>query len=138
LAKKLKISDKVTFSGWAMHEKVVRILNQSHIFLLPSITAGNGDEEGIANALKEAMAMGLIVVSTYHAGTPELITNGVSGFMVPEKNSNALADSITHIIKHPEIWKSIGLAARQKIENEFEIKQSIKDLEIIFNGLLKN
>jgi len=138
LAQKLKIRDKVTFFGWATHEQVARILAQSHIFLLPSITAENGDEEGIANALKEAMAMGLIVVSTYHAGTPELITDGLSGFMVPEKNSNALADKIMHIIEHPEIWKSIGLAARKKIENEFEIKQSIKELETIFNGLLKN
>jgi colanic acid/amylovoran biosynthesis glycosyltransferase len=92
LVKKLKIENKVTFYGWGTHEQVADILNKSHIFLLPSITASNGDEEGIANALKEAMAMGLISVATWHAGTPELIENEVSGFLVAEKNSNELAD----------------------------------------------
>jgi len=136
LAKKWHIADKVTFFGWATHEQVVNILNKSHIFLLPSIRAANGDEEGIANALKEAMATGLIPIGTWHAGTPELITDGVSGFLVPQKNSAALADKINYIIEHPNIWKSIGLAAHKKIESEFEIKQSIKDLENIFNRLL--
>lgn len=136
LAKKLHIADKVTFFGWATHDQVVNILNKSHIFLLPSTTAENGDEEGIANALKEAMATGLITVSTYHAGTPELITDGISGFLVAQKNSTALADKINYIIEHPHIWKSIGLAARKKIEDEFEIKQSIKELENVFNRLL--
>lgn len=138
MVKKLKISDKVTFFGWGTHEQVVHLLNKSHIFLLPSITAENGDEEGIANALKEAMAMGLVTVSTHHAGTPELITDGVSGFLVPEKDSTALAAKMKYIIEHPKIWKSIGLAARKKIEDEFEIKQSIKELENLFNRLLQN
>jgi colanic acid/amylovoran biosynthesis glycosyltransferase len=136
MAKNLKISDKVTFLGWATHKQIIDILHTSHIFLLPSIRAENGDEEGIANALKEAMATGLISIATYHAGTPELITDGVSGFLVPQKDSTALARKIEYVIKHPEIWKSVGLAARKKIEKEFETKQSIKDLEIIFNRLL--
>ncbi len=138
MVKRLKISDQVTFFGWGTHGEVVRILNKSHIFVLPSITAENGDEEGIANSLKEAMAMGLVTLSTYHAGTPELIADNISGFLVPEKDSTALADKIKYIIEHPKIWRSIGLAARKKIENEFEIKQSIKDLEGIFNRLLEN
>jgi colanic acid/amylovoran biosynthesis glycosyltransferase len=138
LTKKLKLKNQVTFFGWGTHEQIVRVLNTSHIFLLPSITTEYGDEEGIANALKEAMAMGLIVVATYHAGTPELIVDGESGFMVPEKNSTALANKINYIIEHPETWKSIGVAARNTIEQDFEIKQSIKDLENIFNRLLKS
>jgi colanic acid/amylovoran biosynthesis glycosyltransferase len=136
LAKTLGIEDKVTFYGWGTHEQVAEILNKSHIFLLPSITAKNGDEEGIANALKEAMAMGLISVATWHAGTPELIENEVSGFLVAEKNSDELADKIKYIIRRPKIWKSIGLAARKKIEAEFEVKKSIEQLEQLFYQLL--
>lgn len=136
LVNQLKIADKITFFGWGTQNRIVNILDESHIFLLPSITAANGDEEGIANALKEAMAMGLITVGTRHAGTPELIENGVSGFLVNEKSSNMLANKITYIIKHSEMWKDIGLAARKKIEDEFETKQSIKELEEIFYRLL--
>lgn len=136
LVKRLDIEDKVSFFGWATQSQIIKILDKSHIFLLPSITAANGDEEGIANALKEAMAMGLMCIGTVHAGTPELIDDGVSGFLVPQKNSKALAEKITYVVQHPEVWKTTGLAARQKIENEFEIKKSIRQLEQIFYTLL--
>jgi colanic acid/amylovoran biosynthesis glycosyltransferase len=136
LIKKLKIGDYVTLFGWGTHEQVVTILDNSHIFLLPSITALNGDEEGIANALKEAMAMGLISIGTWHAGTPELIEDGVSGFMVSQKDSCQLSAAIEYIIEHPDIWEPIGMAARKKVEEEFEVKQSIKKLEQLFYTLL--
>ncbi len=136
LAKKLNILDKITFFGWGTQEQVVSLLDRSHIFLLPSITSRRGDKEGIANALKEAMAMGLISIGTWHAGTPELIEDGVSGFLVPEKDSKELAKKIKYIIEHPEIWKSIGRAGRKKIENEFETKKSVEELERIFYQLL--
>ncbi|HJZ24606.1 MAG TPA: glycosyltransferase [Candidatus Babeliales bacterium] len=135
LVKDLGLNDKVTFFGWATQDQVVNILDSSHIFLLPSTTSAKGDEEGIANALKEAMAMGLISIGTVHAGTPELIEDGVSGFLVPQKTSKLLAKKIKYVIKHPEIWKPIGLAARKKVEDEFEIKKSIEELERIFYGI---
>ena len=72
--------------------KYSALLYRSHIFLLPSITTITGDEEGIANSIKEAMAMGVIAIGTFHAGTPELIEDGVSGFLVPQRNSAALAE----------------------------------------------
>ncbi len=135
LIQKLKISGNVTMYGWATREQVVTILNNSHIFLLPSLTSSNGDEEGIANALKEAMAMGLLSISTWHAGTPELIEDGISGFLVPEGDSMQLAKKIEYSIDHPEIWRRIQKAARKKIEEKFEIKQSIEQLEKIFYSL---
>ena len=72
LIDQLSLQDKVTLCGWKNHDELVSILDQSHIFLLPSITPPNGNEEGISNALKEAMAMGLVSIATWHAGTPEL------------------------------------------------------------------
>jgi colanic acid/amylovoran biosynthesis glycosyltransferase len=137
LVKKLNIADRVTFFGWATQDQIVKILDKSHIFLLPSITASNGDEEGIANSLKEAMSMGLIAIGTVHAGTPELIEDGVSGFLVPEKSSKELTKKIKYVIDHPERWKSIGRAARKKVEDEFETKKSIKELEQIFYQLIE-
>jgi colanic acid/amylovoran biosynthesis glycosyltransferase len=137
LVQSLGIRDKVTFFGWGTRDQVVSVLDASHIFLLPSVTSPKGDEEGIANALKEAMAMGLISIGSVHAGTPELIEDGVCGFLVPEKTSKLLARKIKYAIKHPELWKSIGLAARKKIEDEFETKKSIEELENMFYKLLE-
>lgn len=132
------IQDKVTFCGWKSHDEVISILDRSHIFVLPSKKAEDGNEEGIANALKEAMAMGLLSIGTWHAGTSELIDDGISGFLVPEDSVVALVKTIEHIIAHPEIWESVGLAGRKKIEDEFEINQSIKKLETLFYDLLGN
>lgn len=135
LAIKLGVSKKISFFGWATQEQIVEILNRSDIFLLPSATSDRGDEEGIANALKEAMATGLVSIGTWHAGTPELIEDGVSGFLVPAKDSSALAEKIKYAIKHTELWESIGLAARKKVEEEFETKKSVDELEQMFYGL---
>jgi len=138
LIRELNVADNVTLFGWGTHDQVVQILDQSHIFLLPSITSVNGDEEGIANALKEAMAMGLVSIGTWHAGTPELIEDGISGFLVPQKSSKKLAEKIRYVIDHPEIWETIGFAARKKIEEEFETKQSISKLEELFYALISH
>ncbi|HLJ30900.1 MAG TPA: glycosyltransferase [Candidatus Babeliales bacterium] len=130
------LQDKITFHGWKSQDEIVSILHNSHIFLLPSRRADDGNEEGIPNALKEAMAMGLIAIGTWHAGTPELIEHGTSGFLVPEKNIFQLSSIIEHILEHPEVWQEIGLAGRKKVEKEFETKRSVKQLEKLFYRLL--
>jgi colanic acid/amylovoran biosynthesis glycosyltransferase len=136
LVRELGLQRNVTFFGWATQDQIVKILDRSHIFLSPSIQSTRGEEEGIANALKEAMAMGLIAVGTWHAGTPELIEHGVSGFLVPEKDSEQIAKKVRYIINHPEIWGPVGSAARKKVENEFEINKSMEQLEKLFYGLM--
>lgn len=136
LIKQLKLENKIFIYGWATQKEVVSLLKKSHIFLLPSKTGPDGNEEGIANALKEAMAMGLISIGTFHAGTPELIEDGVTGFLVPEKRIEILADVIEYVIGCPERWESIALAARKKIEDEFETKKSIEELQELFYELI--
>lgn len=76
---------KCHFYGWAKTEDIIKELNTSDIFVLPSVTAQDGDQEGIPNALKEAMAVGLPVIATDHAGNSELIDHMQSGILVEEK-----------------------------------------------------
>jgi len=80
LVDSLNLSDSVQFLGMLPHEEVQRQMEASDIFLSPNLAARNGDREGIPNTIKEAMATGLPVVSTYHAGIPELVIDGKSGF----------------------------------------------------------
>lgn len=133
----LNLQNNVTLCGWKNQDEIVAMLDKSHIFLLPAKTADDGNEEGIANALKEAMAMGLIAIGTWHAGTPELIDHGISGFLVPERNICQLSHTIEYILEHPEIWEPMSLAGRKKVEADFETKQSIKKLERLFYTLIK-
>jgi len=116
----LHLENNVELLGPQSHNVVINTLADSHIFILPSCRSEYRDEEGIPNSLKEAMATGLPVVSTYHAGIPELIDNGVTGWLVKEKDADALAEKIIYLIEHQNTWKKMCLAARKKIESEYD------------------
>ncbi|MGB8366744.1 MAG: glycosyltransferase [Candidatus Babeliales bacterium] len=137
LIQKRKLEDYVTLYGSATHDEIVSILNEAHLFVLPSTDASDGNQEGIPNVLKEAMACGIPVVSTFHAAIPELVENNVSGLLVLQRNSGVLAQKIEYLIMHPEKWESMGQAGRKKIEQEFEINKIVDKLEKLFRNLLK-
>lgn len=129
-------SDKIHLLGTCSHAEVVNHLQKSHIFILPSIVTNKGDREGIPNALKEAMAVGLPVISTDHSGVLELVTDEESGYLVPERNSKKLAKKLSYLIKHPELWKKFGRNGRRSIKKFFNIKKENLKLEKICYLLL--
>lgn len=120
LVAKLGISSAVSFMGWKSHEETLEAVKSGHILLAPSVTAADGDEEGIPNSLKEAMALGIPVVASRHAGIPELVEDGVSGLLTPERDARALADHVARLIDHPEIRTEVASAARRRIEADFD------------------
>jgi colanic acid/amylovoran/stewartan biosynthesis glycosyltransferase WcaL/AmsK/CpsK len=119
LTAELCLTDRVTFLGSLSHTEVKRRLRMAHVFLLPSVTASDGDMEGIPVALMEAMAAGLIAVSTYHSGIPELIEDKETGLLAPEQDVLALADKLAWVAEHPKECEAIALAARRKVEKDF-------------------
>jgi colanic acid/amylovoran biosynthesis glycosyltransferase len=122
LASQLGISDSVRFLGSRPQDEVREILCRASIFLAPSITSAGGDQEGIPVALMEAMSSGLPVVATQHSGIPELVEEGISGFLTPERDAGALAACLGQLIEHPERWPSMGEAGRRKVEAEYNIE----------------
>jgi colanic acid/amylovoran biosynthesis glycosyltransferase len=132
----LGIRDSVRLAGPANHAGVMTFLRDAHLLLAPSVTASTGDQEGIPNALKEAMAIGLPVVSTFHSGIPELVEDGVSGFLVPERDTEALADRLAFLVDRPERWGSLGRAGRQRIEADYDIRVLNGQLVEIYRGLV--
>ena len=136
LITRLGVQNHIKLVGQASEDEVAAILDDAHIFLLSSVTARNGDEEGIPNALKEAMARGMPVISTYHSGIPELVDNDVSGFLVSQRNSAMLAKKIEHLINNSSMWYKMGLAGHTKIKNNYD-KEKINDrLVSIFRKLV--
>ncbi|MEX0685079.1 MAG: glycosyltransferase [Balneolales bacterium] len=119
----LDLNKHVTLVGSKSSDDVISYLEKAHIFIAPSIQSKSGDCEGIPNSSKEAMAMGVPVLTTFHSGNPELIEDGVSGFMVPEGDVNALADRLKFLIDHPEIWPETGRAGREVIETKFDMNK---------------
>lgn len=134
LTAQLGVEDRVTLHGRHGQEKVRDALEGSDVLVAASVTAADGDEEGIPNVLKEAMALGLPVVGTRHAGIPELIEDGVSGFLVPERDETALADALQRLAAEPGRWAAMGRAGRARIEREYDIDR----LNDRLAGLLEN
>jgi len=123
LIEDLGIEKHVHLLGWRNQDEVVQILQSMHIMVAPSITAANGDQEGIPNAVKEAMASGLPVVSTLHSGIPELVEEGVSGFLVKEGDVDSLADRLSYLVDHPETWLKMGSEGRACIEKSYDMNK---------------
>lgn len=135
LVKSLNIENKVTFYGFSSHTKVSKLLHNTDIFLAPHITSSNGDKEGIPNTIKEAMATGIPIVSTYHAGISELVTENENGFLVPEKDIQGLQEKLDWLIEHREVWQTFGTKGRKIVEEKFNLSKQIEELEKIYNNI---
>ena len=132
LIKKLGMKGKIKLINWLTHDEYIKVLDKSHIFIVPSVTARDNDQEGIPNVLKEAMAMGLVVIATDHSGNRELIIDKISGFLVPERNSAAIIRSVEYILHHPESLIAMQLTARDMVDKNFDNKIVNDKLEKIF------
>ena len=136
LIKDLGIESEVLLLGRRNHEEVLRLILDAHVLVAPSVTAANGDQEGIPNVLKEAMASGLPVLSTQHSGIPELVQNGISGFLVPERDVDALTEKLEYFIDHPEKWPEMGRNGRNYVKKYYDINKLNDRLVKIYQQLL--
>jgi colanic acid/amylovoran biosynthesis glycosyltransferase len=116
LITKLGVGRNIRLHGWQERAEVLQLFGQANLFLAPSVTSHDGDQEGIPLVLHEAMALGLPVISTCHTGIPELVQDGESGFLVAERDVDGIADRLTHLMKHPETWPEMGQKGRKHIE----------------------
>lgn len=138
LIEELGAGDRIRMDGWQQQDEVLKAMNRSHILLTPSVTASSGDQEGIPVVLMEAMAMGLPVLSTIHSGIPELVQNGISGILVPPRDSKAIEDALYSLISNPGSWSGIEKAARERVETDYNIKSQIRRLEHIYSEASKD
>lgn len=125
------IEDKYEYGSKAH----LKMLEETDIFIHPGITAKNGKKEGIPGSLVEAMCSGLPVISTYHAGIPEIITNGKTGLLVREWDIEALSQAIIMLASNAKLRESIGLAAQEYVIGNCDMKQANKKLEAIYSSL---
>jgi len=129
------LQNQIKFLGWIDHNEVQEKLNVAHVFIAPSVTSSSGDKEGIPNSIKEAMAQGLPIVATSHSGIPELIENNISGFLVPERNVNELADKIHTLYNNPKLCLDMGKQGRQYIVENFDINNLNNSLISLYESV---
>jgi glycosyltransferase involved in cell wall biosynthesis len=127
----------INFMGYLTQDEVKLHLDNSTVFVLPSIISSNGLGDILANALKEAMAMQVPVITSDIRGIEELVDDGINGIIVPPKDPKFIADSIEKLFNDPDLRKRMGEAGRKKIEKDFNTKIEVSKLERIFKEAAK-
>lgn len=125
--------EKVTRNlGFQPFDVMIDLAYKHHIFLSPSVRASDGDAEGgVPVTIIEMLASGMPVISTDHCDIPGVVTDGVSGFLAPERDADSLADHLAWIIEHQDKWEEMAQAGRSHIEKNFNAKiQGEKLMEI--------
>lgn len=132
LANELQIAGSVSFPGFVSQKQLREIYYRSHIFLHPSQTGHDGNQEGIPNSMLEAMASGLPVFATRHGGIPEAIDNGVSGVLVPERDHEALARALFDAAVNPVFLSQIACSGAEVVRKNFDLHAQAQKLEEIY------
>jgi len=121
LIEELRINDAVTMLSWRNHQQIIDILRDSDVFLGPSVTGADGNQDAPINTLKEAMALELPVIATWHGGIPELVQDGVSGLLVPERDADAIAKALDYLANHRHLWARMGRAGRAFVDAHYNL-----------------
>lgn len=127
-----ELSARVTFHGSLSHREVAGLMQSASIICQPSVTAANGDSEGLPTVVLEAAATGRPLIGTLHSGIPEIIADGTTGFLVPERDVAALADRLLLLLRNAELRRRMGEAGRKRIEREFDLGKQAERLEEIY------
>src|SRR3972149_897016 len=130
------MNNNIKLLGRMNQSEIKYYMDNSDIFILSSVTALDGDTEGTPTVLMEAQACGLPVVSTRHSGIPEVVLDGKSGFLVPERDVDALSEKLDYLIRNPELWPEMGRYGRKFVEERYDIHKLNQRLVKIYEALL--
>jgi glycosyltransferase involved in cell wall biosynthesis len=124
----LELSSRVKFKGYLSQKDIADALAEADVFVLPSFA------EGVPIVLMEAMASRVPVVTTGIAGIPELVEDGISGFIVPPGDSDSLAMRLRQLLDDPAMRRRFGEAGRVRVAAEFDITRSAEALDALFRA----
>lgn len=138
LAKALGVLDSITFTGALDSNQVQSLIRCTRVFVQHSLVAENGDSEGTPLAVIEAQMTGIPVVATRHAGIPDVVIDGLTGFLVDEGDADMMAMQMLQFAKDPKLAGRMGRAARERALCHFSLKRHIDDITNMINKNLSN
>ncbi|MGK0187718.1 MAG: colanic acid/amylovoran biosynthesis glycosyltransferase [Verrucomicrobiales bacterium] len=133
LAGELGISEKVHFPGFLSENELRELFGASHLFVHPSQLTEDQNQEGVPNAMLEAMATGLPVAATLHGGIPEAVINGETGLLVPERDVLGLTHALRSFAESENFWQKFCTAAAADVRQNFEQSAQVKKLESFYD-----
>ena len=135
LAAELGVASRITFVGRVPYgDALLREYEEADVFVHPSRTGSDGDQEGLPTTILEAMACGLPVVSTRHAGIPFAVTKDV-GALVAERDPAALAREIVGLLQNGDQARTMGSAGRARVAADFDLERQVPRLEDIYDDV---
>ena len=136
-ANRLGLGDRVFFHGARTEAGVRQAMEDADLFILPSVTAADGDEEGTPTVLLEASSVGLPVLSTRHSGIPEVVLDGLTGYLAPEGDPVTLAENLGRLLDDPLSWGSLGRAGRRHVVRHYDQAVLSERLEAVYRKILE-
>jgi len=131
ICKNKKIDNFIKFLGYVEETEKIKVLKSSDIFILPSYA------EGLPIAMLEAMAAGLPVISTHVGSIPDVIKEGVNGYLIKPGDYYALADRILKLAKDSKLRQKIGEKNKEKILMEYDIKFLTNKMSELYNKSIR-
>jgi glycosyltransferase involved in cell wall biosynthesis len=135
MVESLGLQEKIILPGGLPREDIIKYLEQSFLFVQHSLVANNGDSEGTPVGIIEAMAAGLPVVSTRHAGIPDVVVEDETGFLVEEGDVDAMAEHILTLVNNRDLAKTFGKKGKAVIQENFTLEKHIDTInKVIANA----
>jgi colanic acid/amylovoran biosynthesis glycosyltransferase len=128
LIKHLNLADNVKLLGARPNDQLTDVFSRASIFLMPCVKTKNGDMDGIPVAMMEAMACEVPVVSTNISGIPELVEDGVTGRLAPERDVDELAKILTELLGDKDKIEKFGKAGHERVLKDFCISENATKL----------
>ena len=122
------IADDIVVHGPLPRPRVVELMADADAIVQPSVPTQRGSREGIPVSLMEGMASELPVVASRISGIPELVEEGVEGFLVPPGDANAVANAIEQLMDNPDLARTMGQAGRKKVLQDFDLVRNAAKL----------
>ena len=126
----IKSKNEVLIPGWVQSVDKNKLLKSSDLFVLPSYN------EGLPISILEAMASGLPVISTPIGGIPNVVIDGLNGFLIPVGNSEILARKILEIFRDKNKWLKMSLESKRIVERDYTMDKLRKKIEETYKSLL--
>ena len=132
------LESRIMLAGPRSRDRIAMLLAGAAALAAPSVSASNGDVDGIPNIVLEAMAAGVPVVACASGGIPEAVTHGADGFLAPPGNDEALASHLALLLTNEPMRRAMGAAARRKAQQDFDIERNIRKLVGLFEAKVEH
>lgn len=134
-----QLRDTIKMPGYISHAQLLREAADHHLFLSPSITAADGDTEGGAPvSLIDMAASGLVIVSSTHCDIPEIVEQGITGYLAEEGDPESLLETLRLAINQADRWDKMRIASRHHVETKFGAREQSEKLAAIYRSVLQS